>query len=97
MSNFKCVRSYKSSNGKNYYYGNTINSAVYNTLPYSERINFQYHEDGHSSSSNNSSSSMPDYGSSMDSSSSDSSSSSDKSSFDFGGGDGGGGGATGDW
>jgi uncharacterized membrane protein YgcG len=102
MSNYKCTRSFKSKNGKNYYYGNKIGESEYCRLYTYEQGNFQreYEETGYSNntSSNNSDSYSPpiDLGSMFDSDS-NSSSSSDSSNFDFGGGDGGGGGATGDW
>jgi hypothetical protein len=94
MSKYKCIRTFKAKNNKNYYYGNEIDEQTYQCLYHNERSNFQknYEE---SSSSGFSSSSSSDY-SSYFSSDSDSTSS-DSSSFDFGGGDGGGGGATGDW
>jgi hypothetical protein len=100
MPDYKCIRSFKSSNTINYYYGNKISSTEYNRLPYSDQNNFQkiYDDEsyntrtGYNSYDSGSSMSFPptssDFGNSTDSSSDFS---------DFGGGDGGGAGAGGDW
>lgn len=44
MANYKCIRSFKSSNittNRNYYYGNTIGHSEYQRLAYYEQANFQ--------------------------------------------------------
>lgn len=52
MSNYKCKYSFTSEKGKNYSYGNKINSSEYNSLSYSEKSKFE-EESSYSSNSNN--------------------------------------------
>jgi len=111
MNNYTCIRSYTSSNGKRYEYGNIISATTYHNLLYKERSNFklvigEIDPPAYAPTPTTNDDDDSSIGSSIfDSSSldfntssidSDSSTQSD-SNFDLGGGDGGGAGASGDW